>query len=71
MERSATTPTTYAFDFFQKVDLYLALYTEDLAKFCHDLIQNHLSQLFMHKKLYSSHLFKNKTKQILSLFPIV
>ena len=39
------------------------------ANFCHDLMQNHLSQLPMYKIFYSSHWFLKS--QIFSLFPIV
>ena len=31
------------------------------ANFCHDLMQNHLSLLPMHKKFYSNHWFSNKS----------
>ena len=38
------------------------------AIFCHDLVQNHLSQLPMYKKVYSTYWFLKN--QLFSLFPI-
>ena len=58
--------TTFGKSFFR---LVLFHRRSKFANVCYDLMQNHLSYLLMHKKLYSSHCFL-KT-QMFSLFRIV
>ena len=55
---------------FRKSFLHGTLHKRSkFANFCHNLMQNHLSLLPIHKKFYSIHwILKN---QIFSLFPIV